>query len=197
MRVLHLISIWIIAGSACAQESRLAPLTLNLPFGPTARLASPDGSHILYGVPFRPGRNDGPQLWIEDTRTHQRKKLLSVGDTLCATWAADGSAFSVEDHGASDFTRTYIYNVNTLQRLDLAKPILAADPNAKQFAIGHAYFDLKRWENVQEVVIHFHGHTDQSPVTCFDFRYRVSRGGDVEKLSARVFPLGPKNFCQQ
>ena len=41
-----------------------------------------------------PERNDdGPQLWIEDTRGHQQKMLLSIGGTLSAVWSLGHSAF--------------------------------------------------------------------------------------------------------
>jgi hypothetical protein len=192
-------SIWIamIAALASAQENRPNLSELNLPYGPVTRLASPDGSRILFGMPYQNGVNDGPQLWIEDTRTHQRKMLLSINGTLSAVWSADGSAFSVQDHCASDSARAYIYDANTLQRLDLADRILAADPGAERFAKGHAYFDLERWDTAQEVIVHFHGHTDQPPVACFDFRYRVSRAGSVEKLSERVFPVDQNKGCKE
>ncbi len=66
--------------------------------------------------------------------------LLSLGGTLSAVWSADGNEFSVQDHWASDSTRTYIYDSKTLQRLDLASRILAVDFGAERFAKGHAYF---------------------------------------------------------
>ena len=181
------------AGLASAQGSRPPLSELKLPYGPVTRLASPDGSHILYGVPYQSGVNDGPQLWIEDTRTRQRQMVLSIGGTLSAVWSADGSAFSVQDHWACDSARAYIYDATTLQRLDLASRILAADPGAERFASGHAYFDPERWETAQQVIVHFHGHTDQAPVAGFDLRYRVSRAGAVVKLSERVFRVGQKD----
>jgi len=158
--------------------------------GPDTRLTSPDGRYILYRV-------DVPdQLWIEDTHTHRRQLLISVGSTLSASWSPDGLAFLVQDHWASDRARAFVYDANTLQRLDLGSSILAADPDVKQFANGHAYFDVDRWEDAQHVVVYFHGHTDQFPVACFDFRYRVSRAGTVEKLSQRVFPTDEKTGCR-
>ena len=160
---------------------------LNLP-GRLTRvmsLASPDGSHILYGVFSRV--SDGTQLWIENTRTHRRRMLLMIPDTLFAAWSPDGSAFYVRDHVASDETFSYIYDTDTLRRLDLAARILAFDPAARRFADGHAYFDVDGWQGAGEVTVHFHGHTDEPPpVSCFDFRYKVSRAGTVAKVSERV-----------
>jgi hypothetical protein len=162
---------------------------LNLPgiFTRVMRLASPDGSHILYGVPYSRGMNDEPELWIENTRTQRRQKLLNIPDTLSAVWSSDGSAFYVRDHVASDQTFSYIYDTDTLRRLDLAARIQASDPAARRFAHGHAYFDADGWHGTGEVTVHFHGHTDEPPpVSCFDFRYRVSRAGAVAKVSERV-----------
>src|SRR5580704_11856543 len=81
------VCIAMLAEAGIAQE-------LVLPNGSLTRLASPDGAHILYGAPYQSGINDGPQLWIEDTRTHHRRMLLSIGGTLTARWSFDGSAFS-------------------------------------------------------------------------------------------------------
>lgn len=183
-----------IAVGAIAQE-RTAELTL--PYGPTPRLASPDGSRVLYGIPYRIGVNDGTQLWIEDTRTRQRRMLIQIEDTLSAAWSPDGKAFSVNDHTASDTTRAYIYDADTLGRLNVADSILKADRDAEPYAQGHAYFDIERWDGPQWVLVHFHGHTDQPPVVCFDFRYRVSRTGTVEKLSQRVVPISRESLCRE
>ena len=188
----------IIAALAAAQENRTTTLPeLHLPYGPVTRLASPDGSRILYGVPYQSGINDGPQRWIEDRRTHRRNILLRIGGTLSAVWSPDGSAFSVQNHFASDSSRIYIYDANALRRLDAAGRIQVVDPGMQRFASGHAYFELERWESAQNVIVRLHGHTDQPPVVCFDLRYRVSRTGAVAKLSQRVFPINNRTFCKE
>jgi hypothetical protein len=168
----------------------LAALTMNaqelyLPSGPVKRLPSPDGSKILHGVPYQRGLRDEPQLWIEDTRTHRRTKLFDVGGTLSAVWSADGSAFYVNDHWASDRERAYIYNAATLQRLDIAARVMAQYPETRIFAKGHTYFAIEGWEGAPDVAVRFSGHTDEPPVISFDFRYRVSRAGAVKKLSEK------------
>lgn len=168
---------------------------LHLPFGPLDRLPSPDGLHILYGVPYRPGHNQGPQLWIEDSHTHRRTMLLDVSSTLSAAWFSDSTAFLVEDHRASDSTRTYIYPIRTLQPHDVASDILAADPPIRRFAAGHSYFSVDDWKGTQPLQIHLYGHTDQSPVECFDLRFHVNRNGTVQKRSERVWPVA-KSACQ-
>ncbi len=174
--------------AVCLGLVALAALTVHaqelyIPGGQVKRLASPDGSKILYGVPYQKGSNSGPQLWIEDTRTHRRTKLFDVGGTLSAVWSGDSSAFYVNDHWASDRERAYIYNATTLKRLDIAARILAEDPASRIFANGHTYFAIERWEGAHDVAVRFSGHTDEPPVTSFDIRYRVSMAGVVKKLS--------------
>jgi hypothetical protein len=173
-------------GPAMAQGQRGRTPVLNLPHGPVQRLASPDGAYLLYGVSLQ----SAPELWMENLRTGHRNLLLSIGSTLSAAWSADSTAFYVNDHWASDSTRSYIYDGATLQRLDIAERVLAADPGAKRFAEGHAYFDVERWQGTESVMVHFYGHTDDAPVVCFDLRYQVSRSGAVSKLSQRVLPIG-------
>lgn len=168
---------------------------LDLPFGPVTRLASPDGSRILYGVPYQSGVNQGPQLWIEDARSHQRQKLLDISDGVSAGWSADGDRFYVQDHSSSSSTESYIYDARSLKRVDLGALVRKSDPGIGRFAAGHAYFDVDRWEGPTAVIVHFYGHTDEPPVVCFDLHYRVSLTGDVVKLEQRTFPPG-STFCQ-
>jgi hypothetical protein len=161
-----------------------------LNFGPSGsdkRLASPDGSKILYGVPFNKTRNAPPQLWIEDTRTHKRTKLFDILRDLSAGWSPDGAAFYVNDFQGSDETDAYLYDATTLERLDLDARIQASDPASRRFA--HTYYEVTRWVGNQEVAVRFHGHTDEPPVTDFEFRYRVSRAGVVKQLSHQTAPV--------
>jgi hypothetical protein len=174
-----------LAGVLMAQAPQVS---LNLPAGPVTRLTSPDGKATLYGVPY--GANTPPQLWFENMRSHERTKLLDVPSTLSAAWSANGKAFLVLDHEASDKATSYIYDAATLQRLDLAARITASDPAARPYTHDHTYFDAERWQGNNQVLVRLHGHTDTPPVTCFDFRYRVSRGGVVTKLSQRILPVG-------
>jgi hypothetical protein len=154
---------------------------LDLPWGPTKRLPSPHGSMVLY-------END-LQLWIEDTHTHRRSKLFDVPSTLTAAWSPDGAAFYVDNRDGSDEELSYIYDAATLQRIDIAARIQAEDPESRPFSNGHAYFEIERWEGNQEIAVRFFGHTDEPPVTRFDFRYRISRTGVVKKLSRHTAPV--------
>jgi hypothetical protein len=162
---------------------------LYLPQGPVTRLVSPNGSKILYGVSYQKSSSGGPQLWVEDERTRHQTKLFDVGGTLSAVWCADGSAFYVNDHWASDRERAYIFDAATLQRLDIADRIWAEDPETRPFKSGHTYVAIERWDGTEEVAVRFSGHTDEPPVMNFDFRYRVSRAGVVKKLSQQIAPV--------
>jgi hypothetical protein len=174
---------------------------LYMPSATVQRLPWPDGSKVLFGVPHQPGKNDGPQLWIEDTSTHRRTKLFAIGSTLSAGWSPDGSAFYVNDRLASDTERAYFYDAATLKRVDIAARILAEDPASRRFAGDHAYFEVTRWDRPQQAAVSFFGHTS-GPVVCFQFRYRVKltgviQGGVdpsavVERLSQRSIPAKTK-----
>jgi hypothetical protein len=166
----------------------LSAQELDLPGEASKRLASPDGSMVLYGVPYDQGRNEGPSLWIEDTRTRRRTKLLDIPSTLSAGWSADGAAFYVNDQLASDQELAYIYDAATLQRIDIGARIQEEDPESRRLATGHAYFQVRGWDGTQEMAVSFFGHTDQPPVLCFTLRYRINKAGVVKKLSQRVTP---------
>jgi len=166
---------------------------LDLPFGPINRLASPDGSLILYGVPFHNGVNEGRQLWLEDARTNQRQKLLDISDGVSAGWSPDGTKFYVLDHSSSSSTESYVYDARSLKRVDLGALIRKSDSSISRFASGHEYFDFERWESPETVIVHFYGHTDEPPVVCFDLRYRVNLSGTTKKLQQHVFPPGSKS----
>jgi hypothetical protein len=167
---------------------------LNLPGGPVKRLASPDGSKILYSVPYEKS-GTVPQLWIEDKSAQRRTKLFDIASTLSAAWSADGSAFYVNDHSASDTERAYIYDSATLKRLDIAARILAQDAASRPLANDHAYFEVSGWEGTQDVAVAFFGHTTR-PVVCFHFRYDISRAGVVKKRSQRATPA-TETLCDE
>ncbi len=171
--------------------NRLAP-----PYGPTNKLVSPDGAYALLGSA------DAPELWLQDTRTPQQRKVFQVTlQTLTLAWSPDSKAFIANDRTASDVEYAYIYDVKTLQRLDLRNRILAVDPEASHFVPSrdistHSYFHAIRWLDANHIAMQLHGHTDSpqngTSVQCFDFRYRVSKDGAVQKLSRLVAPVASK-----
>jgi hypothetical protein len=154
------------------------------------RLTSPDGAYVLFGD------DKASQLWLENTRTHQRRMVFKVTvQTLSLAWSPDSAAFIANDRESSDREFAYIYDVKTLERLDLLQLILKQDPTAARFVPSqtrsvHSYVHGTGWLDAQHIGVRLHGHTD-GPVDCFDLRYRVDRDGQVQKLSERVFPVTP------
>src|ERR1700733_9357997 len=120
MRPMHVSKLGLVAMAAVVAHAQ----ELNLPLGPVKRLVSPDGSKILYGVPY-PKNRSGPQLWIEDARTHWGTKLFDMGGTLSPAWSPDSSAFYVNNHWASDREQAYIYDEAALHREDVETMIQA------------------------------------------------------------------------
>jgi hypothetical protein len=196
-------AVCLIAAVAVWQIEGQPPSTsLRPPFGPANRLVSPDGTHALFG------NDQTVELFLEDTRTHQRVEVVKATiQTLTLGWSPDSAAFIVNDRAASDVEFAYTYDATKLDRLDLRSRILAADPEATRFVPGegtapHSYFHALRWLNSKQVEVQLHGHTDGvrkgetiQPGDCFDLRYRVGTDGAVHKLSQRVSPIDEKKGC--
>lgn len=195
MRIVCLAAV--MAASQVAAQQQSAPL--KPPFAPTNQLVSPDGAYALFGS------DQASQLWLEDESTHERKMVSRLTlQTLTLAWSPDSAAFIANDRAASDVELAYLYDVKTLNRLDLRSCILAADAEAALFVPGqntapHSYFHAIRWLDARHVEVKLHGHTDGTrdgtsvrPGECFDLRYRVTRDGAVEKLSRRVSALTAK-----
>jgi len=171
--------------------------------GPRERVVSPNKAYVLYG------NETAAQLWLENTRTHERRMVMEVTiQTMAAAWSPDSSAFAVSDRWASDIEMAYIYDAKSLERLDISPQILAAYPDTARFVPGpdaapHSYCHVVRWLDPQHVEVRLHGHTDGvrvgnsiHPGDCFDLRFRVSRGGKVEQLSRRVLPISDAQGCE-
>src|SRR5579864_712758 len=199
MRTVSLIVV--LAVSLCGQ---VQSVSLKAPFGPAIRLVSPDGTHALFGI------DKTAELWLEDTSTHQRRKVLDATvQTLTLAWSPDSAAFIANDRAASDEETAYIYDVRTLGRLDLRRLILSADPEAARFMPGdkntvdHCYFHAIRWVDAHHVEVQLHGHSHGELVgtsirsgDCFDLRYRAGRDGTVQKLAQRVAPIS-SSVCRE
>jgi dipeptidyl aminopeptidase/acylaminoacyl peptidase len=181
--------LWVAGAVPLAPQTLGGSDILELPFGESKRLSSPDGRYVLFGREYDQKANKPPELWIEDTRTSRRTRLLELNGTASAAWSPDGTAFYVNNRWASDSENACIYDAATLQRIDLGKAIVDNDREARRFANGHAYFEVDRWQGSQNVAVRFHGHSDEAPVVCFELRYDVSRTSSVKKLSQRTAPV--------
>ena len=139
--------------------------------------------------------------------------------TLTLAWCPDSTAFIANDRVASDLEIAYIYDAKTLNRLDLRSRIVAADPGAIRFfepgqvtaasvfgpnekvpTTSHVH--AIRWLDAQHVEVQFVGHTGGVLIgqsieggDCFELRYRVSRSGEVQRLSQRVVPIDDSTGC--
>jgi hypothetical protein len=162
---------------------------LQLPYGSRTELASPDRRFVLYGLPYQHGVREGPELWIRNRRTGERRLLLQVSGTARAEWAPDGSAFYIADRLASDSALSYVYDADGRKPLDVRDILLKADPRLQPFATGHVYVNTVKWLDSRTLLVSWFGHTDDAPVRCFQFRYKVDRTGKVRKLSGRVSPV--------
>jgi hypothetical protein len=79
-----------------------------------------------------------------------------------------------------------VYEAASLKETDLAKSVLAGDPDASEFLdAGHSYLRAKRWLNTRELLVVLTGHNDGLPPGAFTLRYRVDLRGKVRKLSQR------------
>lgn len=189
-------AILMLTGAACLAAARprlhLSPKSnyLNKPFGPVNRLLSPDGSQALWGD------YDQSQLWLEDTRTHQRRMVRGITvPTMTLAWSPDSTKFAVNDRAASNVEEAYLYDAASLNSLDLADRLTKSDARAEKIfkAADHSYVHTLGWLDRDHVEVQLSGHTDGEtaggkfhPPDCFDFRYRVSINGEVQPLSALV-----------
>jgi len=103
---------------------------------------------------------------------HERRKVMEVTvlPTVTLSWSPDSAAFIANDRAFSDVENAYIYDVKTLERIDLRRQILAADGTAaSRFtsdanpAANHSYFHALRWLDARHVEMQLYGHTDGTP----------------------------------
>jgi hypothetical protein len=181
---------------AAESESPVTAGRLTLPFGRPTRLSSPDGRYMLIGTSKRTVlRHQCPKcsalqakLWLVDNQSRDRRLLLDVASTATAAWSPDGKGFYIEDHQSSTSTLTYLYETESMKKLDVGELILAADPEAKKFLDGHTYFDVDRWQDSGDLLVRYSGHTKESPSMCFLMHFLILRTGTVKKLSEHIGP---------
>jgi len=147
-----------------------------------SRIPSPNGKWTL--IFECPNNCSERKLSIEENASHARRLVKEYERSLSISWAPDSSVFFVDDASGSTETRCYLYEPATLKETDLAKVILAGDPDAAQFLdSGHSYLAAKRWINSHELLAVLEGHNDGLPPGGFTLRYRVDLRGSVHKLS--------------
>jgi len=182
MRVLLTLVLLLNAGlAATASQTKIISLPKEL-----SRIPSPDRKWTL--ILECPNSSCGEKkLWIEEASRHSRKLVKEYGRSLDISWAPDSKRFFVNDNSGSTDARCYIFEAPSLKETDLAKLVLAGDPDSKQFLdAGHSYFRAQRWLNTQELIVILTGHNDGSPPGAFTLRYRIDLRGKVRKLSDRL-----------
>jgi len=128
--------------------------------------------------------------------------------TLTLAWSPDSVAFAANDCVASDLEMAYLYDVKTLDRVDVRE--LHSRRRCRRGPLGpggvdtapHSYVDAIRGLDARHVEVQLHGHTEgvrigasMRPGDGFDLRYRAGRGGSGQKLSQRVFAI-TANGCE-
>jgi hypothetical protein len=168
--------------SEAGQTKSAHPAVVTLPRAAVSRIPSPNRKWtLLFECP-----NDCSErkLWIEENASHTRKLVKEYDRSLSVSWAPDSRTFFVNDASGSTETLCYLYEPSTLKETDLAKVVLAGDPDAAQFLkAGHSYLEAKRWVNSHELFVILEGHNDGLPPGSFTLRYRVDLSGNVRKLS--------------
>ena len=147
-----------------------------------SRIPSPNGKWTL--IFECPNNCSERKLWIEESSKHSRKLVKEYERSLDISWAPDSHLFFVNDNSGSTDARCYVYEAASLQETDVAKLVLAGDPDAKQFLdAGHSYLRARRWLNAHELLVVLTGHNDGAAPGAFTLRYRVDLHGKVHKLS--------------
>lgn len=149
--------------------------TLDWPFGRMSQLPSPDGRHIVYGEPYQPGVREAPELWLRHRGRPDRERLLELGSTARAFWFPDSRNFVVIDREASNSMTSYIYDADGRVVLDVRPALLQHDKELGAVANGHFYVEAQRLAEAHTLRVAAFGHTDESPVRCFRFIYKVTR----------------------
>ena len=181
LRVLMAVALLVQLPSLAAQTKSAHPPIVDLPRAAVTRIPSPDGKWTL--IFECPNDCSERKLWIEENASHSRKLVKAYERSLVVSWAPDSRLFFVDDASGSTETRCYLYEPATLKETELAKVVLAGDPDAALFLnSGHSYLEAKRWINSRELLVVLEGHNDGSPPGSFTLRYRIDLSGKVHKL---------------
>jgi hypothetical protein len=169
--------------SLAAQTRPAHPSVVDLPrAAAVTRIPSPNGRwNLIFECP-----NDCKErkLWIEESASHTRRLVKEYDRSLSISWAPNSGLFFVNDASGSTETQCYLYDPTNLREEDLAKVVLAGDPDAAQFLhAGHSYLKARRWVNSHLLLVVLEGHNDGLPPGGFNLRYRIDLNGSVRKLS--------------
>lgn len=176
---------------------------LQIPSERKLRVPSPTGRFVLFGETRWRDEKDkctqcvpvNSRLWLEDRVSGKHTPLIDVNRAAYAAWSPDGNAFYVEDDFGSNGAESFIYLADSLKKLDLEELILAADSEAKRLISGHAYLQVERWKDSQNLQVRLVGHTDEKSPVCFEKHYLINLIGSVTKISSQTGSTD-KSWCR-
>jgi hypothetical protein len=163
----------------------------NFPSCQQVRIMAPNGNWALVSPPnpeFCPKEDKGkyadfePKLFLMNESNHRKRLVMRYSSGGDVGWAPGSMAFFVNEQVGSNVGDAYIYGTASLKKLDLTDVIFRSDSAAAKFKIGHRYVRARKWIDDHSILVQFCGHTDESPVIQFDFRYRVTVTGQVQTL---------------
>jgi hypothetical protein len=176
----------------------------NFPACQEVRIPSPDHQWMLVSNAnplFCPGTKQSKNqefandLSLINERAHDKKLVLKYGTGGDAIWAPDSAAFIVNNRIGSNLGEAYLYRTDSLKKLDLTETLLSKDPSIHKLMGGHRYVLARKWLSKDTALVQFCGHTDQTPVVQFDFRYQINLDGAVRQLSRKQSALNDQGDC--
>ena len=102
-------------------------------------------------------------------------------------------AFFLNDALGSNVEDAYIYWTGSTSPLNIDDILLRGDAQTQNVInADHSYFQVIRWIGPRTLLAEYCGHTSDTPIVQFDFRYRVELTGSqsavAHKLSGHVGP---------
>lgn len=177
-------------------QSRLThPRVVSLPQGKLTRISSPDRTWILIfefpaadeqvrdGCPIEldPTR----KLWIQKRGSNQRRLVRHFEPSAEISWAPDSQHFFVNDASGSTDARSYVYDPEVLQFIDLMEVLTESSPRAGKFEGDHLYLDAERWLNSQELLVRLNVYGNPN-MTAFSGTYRIRLDGTLRTIREEV-----------
>ncbi len=105
------------------------------------------------------------RLLLRDRDGHDRE-IMRFDRHVSTIWSPDGRRIAITDFGGSDFSRTYIYNVEQHTLIDETGTILEASGLVQsQTELDHLYPQIVRWESTSSVHFAIDGYGSGASVT--------------------------------
>jgi hypothetical protein len=159
----------------------------------SARLSSPDGSHVLVWQAAAKGCNADHTLLLSDANGGRERVLLEHDVPVNVSWSPDSNHFLVDDHHSSDFDGTYIFSTDR-SKVDLFKRMeKTPDPFArKHLHAGHVSLEGLRWIDSSHILMELTGHFEERPAAQFEACYVADAQGRVRRLQVPELRLYPE-----